>query len=500
MTDELPRGWAVAKLGQLVSPAGLMTDGDWVESKDQDPSGDVRLLQLADIGAGEFRDRSNRFLTSSRARDLNCTFLQPGDVLIARLGDVLGKACLAPKLPQPSVTVVDVHVFRSGHADLSHRWLMHLFNAQATQRTLEELSSGTTRKRVTGQRLKDLEVRVPPAKEQQRIVSRIEELFSEIDDGERALARVGRLVERYRQSVLKAAVTGELSTTGIEQTAAERMRQVADARRALAEAEGAKGRKVESVPLAANLDLAVLPAGWSWASIDEIGLVSGGLTKNRARGERELLRPFLRVANVYANRLSLEDVHQIGVSEAELPRVTLKKDDLLIVEGNGSVDQIGRVALWDGSVPDCVHQNHLIKVRCVAAVPAWFVLVWLLSPLGRQHIERVASSSSGLHTLSISKIQSLPVPVPPQAALQRIREEFERMDIAVSGLRQSLLSEQRRAKALRQSVLKAAFSGQLVPQDPSDEPAAALLARIASQTAQAAAPAVTRRRGRKQAA
>ena len=85
----LPPGWSVVRIGDLIAEGGLFVDGDWVESKDQDPNGEVRLIQLADIGDGVFLNRSSRFLTSLKARELRCTFLQPGDILIARMPDPL---------------------------------------------------------------------------------------------------------------------------------------------------------------------------------------------------------------------------------------------------------------------------------------------------------------------------------------------------------------------------------------------------------------------------
>ena len=94
--SELPPGWELGVIGDVLGGASIFSDGDWVESKDQDPKGDVRLIQLADVGDGVFRDRSNRFLTTSRARELRCTVLSRGDVLIARMPDPLGRACLFP--------------------------------------------------------------------------------------------------------------------------------------------------------------------------------------------------------------------------------------------------------------------------------------------------------------------------------------------------------------------------------------------------------------------
>jgi len=96
LDDDLPPGWGMATISGLVGKDGVFKDGDWVESKDQDPNGDVRLIQLADIGDGEFRDRSSRFLTYEKAIELRCTLLNKGDVLVARMPDPLGRACIFP--------------------------------------------------------------------------------------------------------------------------------------------------------------------------------------------------------------------------------------------------------------------------------------------------------------------------------------------------------------------------------------------------------------------
>src|SRR5262245_55573342 len=126
--SDLPKGWALASLGDVVAADGLFTDGDWVETKDQDPNGHVRLTQLADVGDGLFRDRSSRYLREDQAEALNCTFLQRGDVLIARMPDPLGRACVFPGLPQPAVTAVDVCIVRPGSGSVDSRWLMWTIN------------------------------------------------------------------------------------------------------------------------------------------------------------------------------------------------------------------------------------------------------------------------------------------------------------------------------------------------------------------------------------
>lgn len=200
---------------------------------------------------------------------------------------------------------------------------------------------------------------------------------------------------------------------------------------------------------------------WESIPLGQLAEVSGGLTKNSKRDLFPLKLPYLRVANVYANRLDLEEIKVVGVVESEIERTLLQENDLLVVEGNGSIDQVGRVALWDGSIEPCLHQNHLIKVRFDNPVSAKFALKWLLSPLGRRAIEIQASSTSGLHTLSISKVANLQIPFPDLetqrqtvAAIESRLADAEELETAVAeGLRQ--------AEILRQGILKRAFSGQL---------------------------------------
>ena len=136
------------------------------------------------------------------------------------------------------------------------------------------------------------------------------------------------------------------------------------------------------------------------------------------------------------------------------------------------------MALWEGAIDPCVHQNHIIKVRLVDVEIAKWTLHWLLSPGGRTFIELVASSTSGLYTLSVNKVGSLPIPLPPLAEQRRIVAEVERLLSETDKQEHGAEEELRRADRLRQAVLRDAFAGKLVPQDPADEPAENLLARI----------------------
>ncbi len=200
----------------------------------------------------------------------------------------------------------------------------------------------------------------------------------------------------------------------------------------------------------------------------------------------------LRVANVYQGRLDLDNIHETGVKESELQRVLLEYEDILAVEGNGSKEQIGRMAIWRNEIEDAVHQNHLIKIRLYEKRLAELAMCWFQSGAGRQNIEKVASSTSGLYTLSLSKVKSLVMPIPSLEESLRIVEYISQAFAEIDQLETHCQTELARSKALRQSILKDAFAGKLVPQDPSDEPASDLLARI--QAKRAARPAKGRKR------
>jgi len=147
----------------------LFKDGDWIESKDQDPNGDVRIIQLADIGVGKFLDKSSRYMTLEKTKELNCTYLKGGDILIARMPDPIGRACILPAMNQVCVTAVDVCIVRLDSEEIDSRWLMHKINSNGFNHQILQFVTGTTRKRISRGNLSKLMIDIPPIDEQKRI-------------------------------------------------------------------------------------------------------------------------------------------------------------------------------------------------------------------------------------------------------------------------------------------------------------------------------------------
>ena len=156
------------------------------------------------------------------------------------------------------------------------------------------------------------------------------------------------------------------------------------------------------------------PMRWERRRLGDVSEIQGGLQVTRKRANHPLKKPYLRVANVLRDQLVLDEIKCIRLTENELDRVRLQRNDLLIVEGHGNPGEIGRAAIWDGSVKDCVHQNHLIRVRPNRdSIAPEFACAYLNSTSGRQHLLRSGKTTSGLNTISTSDVKACVLFVPP---------------------------------------------------------------------------------------
>jgi type I restriction enzyme S subunit len=228
-----------------------------------------------------------------------------------------------------------------------------------------------------------------------------------------------------------------------------------------------------------------LPDGWRLANLGELAAVTGGLTRNATKRDSSQTRaPLVSVAAVQLRHINVGAVAEVGLLESDGDRAILEPGDLLVVEGNGSLDHIGRVALWNNEVPGARHQNHIIRVR-PHSLPSRYVLEWLASPAGREAIVHEATSAAGLYTLSLSKVERIPVPVPPAGQEHRIVEKLNALQFRSRRAKESLDAIPPLLERFRQSVLAAAFRGDLTAEwraeNPDVEPASELLKRIRAE-------------------
>jgi len=205
-------------------------------------------------------------------------------------------------------------------------------------------------------------------------------------------------------------------------------------------------------------DPATNPKEWPVSRVGDAADVQGGLQVSSARKTCPREVPYLRVANVFRGFLDLSEVKTLRATDAEIARTTLVSDDLLIVEGHGNPDEIGRGALWDGSIIGCVHQNHIIRVQFHGEklVPI-YACEYLNSPGGRRHLLRAGKTTSGLNTISVSEVRAAPIALPPLT----LQHDFARRVASVEKLKTAHRASLAELDALFAALQQRAFRGEL---------------------------------------
>jgi type I restriction enzyme, S subunit len=438
----LPRGWARATLPELIGVDGIFSDGDWVETKDQDPAGDVRLTQLADIGEGIWRNRSERFMTSQAAERLGCMYLKSGDVLIARMPDPLGRACLFPGDPKPCVTAVDVCVVRPGTSSVDPRWLMWWLNAPQMRREVLSRQAGTTRKRISRRNLAAIAMPVPPFAEQRRVVAAIEEHLSRLDAAD---ANIRSARDRVK-GLLRAVQSRALSKEWPRRPLAEMLRE----------------------PLRNGLS-----------------------AKASANGTTRI------ITLTAVTRASFGDEHTklADVDKTRASDLWLEPGDVLIERSN-TPELVGTTALFDGQREWAIFPDLLIRVRTNPQLTPEFLTLVLQSPHSRQYFQQAAQGIAGsMPKIDQDDVRGLEVPVPPLNEQRAVVDVVARDSTLAHAVKAAAAEALQRSRSLRRSVLAHAYRGELIPQDPDDEPASVLVEQIAVERASAPKPP-RRRRGK----
>ena len=395
--------WKTATLGKIAKT----TSGGTPDKKHSEYyNGSIPWVRSGELDKGVIRDTEIK-ITQDGLDNSSAKIFPAGTLLIALYGATIGKLAF---LGIPAATNQAVcAIFQNDTVSLKYLYYYLLLKRP----DLVKQGIGGAQPNISQAILKKLMIAYPvSASEQERIVARIEELFSQLDAGVETLKKTKAQLAVYRQAVITDAYN--------------------------------MGSDAPVVRL------------------DEISQIMGGITKGRDLSNSDTIElPYLRVANVQNGYLDLSVIKMIQLRQDEKERYLLKRGDVLYTEG-GDRDKLGRGTVWRDEIPDCVHQNHVFKARIdqERAVPE-YVAYWSMSTQARNYFYQKGKQSVNLASINKTVLSALTIPLPIIEIQKEIINHIESRLSVCDSIEQTVDAALQQAEAMRQSILKDAFEGRL---------------------------------------
>jgi type I restriction enzyme S subunit len=428
---KLPKGWILTKIKEVA------TKPQYGYTTKASQTGDIKLLRTTDITKGKINWETVPFCEKNPEK-IEKYLLKDGDIVISRAGSV-GVSYL---VNNPVKSVFASYLIRFNPL-FDKKYFYFFLKSPFYWNSIEENKLGIALQNVNAEKLKSIDFPLPPLPEQHRIVKKIEELFSELDNGIENLQKAKEQIKTYRQSVLKAAFEGKLTNENVKD--------------------------------------GELPEGWIQSDIgSQSESMKNGLYKSKDV-YNETGIACLRMYNIQNGKIDWYNIKRMNLKEKEIIEYELLPGDILVNRVN-SRELVGKSALIIEGLERCVYESKNIRLRLKNTINSRYTNYWLLFS-ANQYFTNNAQQTVGMASINQKQLSEMPIPLPKnvneqQQIVSAIEERFSVADKMEESIDKSL----KQAETLRQSILKKAFEGKLVPQDPNDEPAEKLLERIKNTT------------------
>ncbi|MFD4293631.1 restriction endonuclease subunit S [Rhodococcus sp. NPDC058532] len=474
MTERaLPTGWAWTTLGELGQWYGGGTPskrnpGFW-------ESGTIPWLSPKDMGMSLLVDTQDHITEAAVAG--SATSLVPANsvALVVRSG-ILERTVPISLVPFVTTLNQDMKAV-APHAAINPRWLLYMLQSQEQAILHDCRKAGTTVASLDTAKLHGVAIPLPPLPEQHRIVEALEDHLSRVDAAEQSLSTAKQRLSPLRKSAIQIALDQELD--GEEgHSAAERLERILADRVALA-----SKRRAKPANPAYELDL---PTGWVTASVDQLCWdIQYGTSSKTGELRDGSDVPVLRMGNIQDGDIDPRNLKYLPTDDPSIDGLLLEAGDLLFNRTN-SAELVGKTAVFSDQLEQATFASYLIRCRPVPGVNAQWISHIANSPIGRRYITSVMSQQVGQANVNGTKLAAMPIPIAPQDVEARILDEISETRSSSARLGDSVEVAKARSAALRRSLLRAAFNGELVDQDPTDEPADVALAKIRDQQSRTA--------------
>jgi type I restriction enzyme S subunit len=498
----LPQCWAWSVMDDVLL---AIEAGKSFTCEERPPSStEVGVVKVSSVTWGRFDELESKTVIDSE-RINSDYFIENGDFLFSRANtiELVGRCVIVQNITRRLMLSDKILRFRL--VDISPKWILFYLSSLFGRHEIERLATGNQQSmRNIGQdRIRKIRFPLAPLSEQHRIVAEVETQFTRLDAAVATLRRVQANLKRYRASVLQAACEGRLVPTEAELARAEGrsyepadqlLQRILQERRAKWEAEQLahmqapgkvpkderwKSKYKEPVKLDTR-GLPELPQGWIWSTFDQcaeditVGHVSSMKDRYVSTGI-----PFLRSQNVRPLRFDPDGLEYIPLDfDQALKKSKLYGGELLVVRSGN----VGNACEFPYEVGEA-NCSDLVITRPSTGFLAKYGAIYIVSPSGKIAL-RLKRTGNTLSHFNVGAMRLMPFPLPPLREQHRIVAEVERRLSVIDELEAVITANLKRAERLRQAILKRAFEGKLVPQDPTDEPASVLLERIQAERAQ----------------
>lgn len=492
----VPSGWAATTLGEVclpvekVAPAGK-------------PDSPFKYLDITSIDNSKFQVISPKDNLGKNAPSRARQKVRSGDTLFSTVRTYLKNIAMVPPELDGQVASTGFCVLNPSD-EVDSKFVFYFVQNDEFVSKLTPLQRGTSYPAVRDTDVFSQEIPLPPLPEQHRIVAEIETQFTRLDASVASLRRAQANLRRYRASVLKAACEGMLVPTEAElaraegrgyESAAVLLERVLAERRARWESQEKRRGKYREPSPPDTEGLPELPEGWVWATVEQLSQLIQYGTSVKASADASGI-PVLRMGNIRDGELDFSDLKYLPADHPETKKTSLRDGDLLFNRTN-SAELVGKSAIYKERHPPACFASYLIRVSFPLDVSPDYICTFINSQQGKRYIAQVRNQQVGQANVNGTKLAAMPIPLPPSAEQRRIVAEVERRLSVVQQAESAVEANLARAERLRQSILKQAFSGRLVPQDPGDEPASVLLERIRAERAAAAEAAAPKSKARR---